>query len=84
MAKNAKAQEVEKAQLTSIKERVWKSHAQMRNRRRKQLRDVQPPSTYDIYTMNQTSKALRNSFQLVSPVAKKPDPNAEPSSKPLT
>lgn len=49
---NMKGQIQEKAVLTSIKERVWKNHKATMARRRRQLKEVAPPSTYEIYTMS--------------------------------
>ncbi len=79
MASNAKGKEIQKAILSSIKERVYRNHTKSYKRREKQLKDVKPPTTFEIYTMNHTSRTLRNSFTLVSPVVKKPDPNHDPS-----
>ena len=82
---NQKGQVQEKAVLCSIKERVWKNHKAQMNRRRRQVKEFAPPSTYEIYTMSQTSRAVRNSFSLVSPRQPKPDPNLDPSQiKPQT
>lgn len=67
MAYNQKGKEIEKAQLNSIKERVWKKHKQTMLRRKKQQKDLAPPNTWEVYTMNQTSKQMRNSFFL-SPI----------------
>lgn len=54
-------------------------------RRRRQLKEVAPPSTFEIYTMAQTSRAIRNQFTLVSPKQPKLDPNLDPSQqKPQT
>jgi hypothetical protein len=49
MSDNLKAKETEKQQLNSIKELVWKKHKMTAIRRKKQMKDVLPPSTYDIY-----------------------------------
>ena len=74
---NLQGKAVEKVMLNSIKERVWKKHKQTQIRRRKIIKDVAPPSTYEIYTTNYTSRSIRNSFQLATPVAKPVD--ADPS-----
>lgn len=42
-------------------------------KRKKQLKEFAPLNTWDVYTMNQTSKALRNSFFL-TPVNQKKQP----------
>lgn len=55
----------------SIKERVAKSYKSTILRRRKQLKDVQPPSTYDVYTSNMTSRAMRQTFMLSHPQPKR-------------
>ena len=67
---NQKGKDIEKAQLNSIKERVWKKHKQTLQRRKKQLKEVAPPNTWEVYTMNQASRTLRSSFFL-SPINQK-------------
>lgn len=59
---NKKRQAQEKSVLTSIKERVWKTHKSTFLRRKKQLKEFAPPSTFEIYTTNQHSKMLRRNF----------------------
>lgn len=46
---NRKNKEHEQQQLNSIKERVWKKHKMTFIRRKKQMKEVLPPSTYEIY-----------------------------------
>jgi len=46
---NKKNKEHEQQQLNSIKERVWKKHKMTFIRRKKQMKEVLPPSTYEIY-----------------------------------
>jgi hypothetical protein len=52
----------EKSVLTSIKERVYKTHTAKLLRRKRQLKEFAPPSTYEIYTTNQHSRFLRSNF----------------------
>ena len=53
---NQKGKEIEKQQLNSIKERIRKKHKFTADRRKKQMKEVLPPNTYDIYMANQHSR----------------------------
>jgi hypothetical protein len=78
---NQKGKDIEKAQLNSIKERVWKKHKQTLQRRKKQLKEVAPPNTWEVYTMNQASRTLRSSFFL-SPINQKKKGEDKPEGMP--
>lgn len=70
---NLKNLHVEKLALTSIKERVIKQHKTTFLRRKRQLKEMQPPSTSQIYSTNQASQHIKNGFTLVATKQQKPN-----------
>lgn len=65
-----KGKEQAKQELNSIKERVWKKQRFTLTRRKKQMKEVEPPTTFEIYMTNLNSR--QSSLQQQTPQSKQP------------
>jgi len=65
---NLKGKELERQQLNSIKERIWKKQKFTLARRKKQMKEVEPPTTFEIYMTNLNSR--QSGYQPQTPQSK--------------
>jgi len=64
----SKGKEQVRQELNSIKERVWKKQRLTLTRRKKQMKEVEPPTTFEIYMTNLNSR--QSSMQYQTPQSK--------------